>query len=102
MIQVTEQRKGIAEASQSVPIALTAFSGDQIEGMHAEKISDIGLQTPNVRLQYVGTLPGVANFTIRGMGFLASTAAVDPTVSVIVDGVTLGSTYGALLDILYI
>ncbi|NIB42659.1 TonB-dependent receptor [Pseudomaricurvus alkylphenolicus] len=97
-ITVTAQKKSNAEALQDVPIAISAFSGSQVEAMHAEKLSDIGVMAPNVRLQNVGTLPGVANFTMRGMGFLASTAAVDPTVSVIVDGVTLGSTYGAQMD----
>lgn len=97
-IVVTATKKARAEELQRVPIAITAFGQRQIENMFATNISDIAQLAPNVRLQPVGSVPGVANFTIRGMGINTSVVSDEPTVGVVLDGVYLASNYGALVD----
>jgi outer membrane receptor protein involved in Fe transport len=47
----------------------------------------------------VGTIPGYANFTIRGVGINTSIPSVEPAVGVFVDGIYLGMSAGAVLDL---
>ncbi len=97
-VLVTAQKKGSAERLQEVPIAISAFSGKQIDALFAETINDIGKTAPNVGLQEVGTYPGIANFSVRGMGLASSLASDEPTVGTIVDGMYLGVNFGVTLD----
>ena len=53
---------------------------------------------PNVQLDDVATIAGVANFSIRGLGINSSIPSIDPTVGVFVDGMYMGITSGVLLD----
>jgi outer membrane receptor protein involved in Fe transport len=55
---------------------------------------------PNVRLDDAGAFPGVANYTIRGMGFNSTIASVEPTVGTFVDGIYIGANLGGLQDTL--
>ena len=45
-----------------------------------------------------GTVKGVANFSIRGLGANSSIPTIDPTVGLFVNGVYYGSNVGAVLD----
>ena len=67
-VYVTAQKKSVAEAVQDVPIAISAYSGRKIEAMFAVDLTDIGFTAPNVQLTPQGTVPGTANFSIRGWG----------------------------------
>lgn len=99
-VMVTAQKKSGAENVQDVPIAITAVSGEKIEAMHAVTLTDIGLITPNANLAPVGTVPGVANFVIRGMGTVGqSVPSSDPAVGVIMDGISYGTIYGVVTDL---
>ena len=53
---------------------------------------------PGVKLDSVGTMPGYANFTIRGQGVNSSIPTIDPTVGVFVDGIYLGVQAGLVVD----
>lgn len=99
-IVVRARKKSAAESAQDVPIALAAVSGVQIEAMHAQDLTDIGMTMPNVRLDDGGAFPGVSNYTIRGMGFNSTIASVEPTVGTFVDGIYIGATLGGLQDTL--
>lgn len=97
-ITVTARKKSAAERAQDVPIALSAVSGAQIEALHQQTLTDVGQTMPNVRLDDAGAFPGVANFTIRGMGFNSTIASVEPTVGTFVDGIYLGVNMGGVID----
>ena len=56
------------------------------------------LQRAERSLESVGTTPGYANFSIRGLGINSSIPSIDPTVGVFVDGVYLGVSAGVLFD----
>ena len=96
-IVVTARKQG-AESVQRVPIAITAIDTTFIKQAQATSIVDVGRLAPNVQLQTAGTWPGVANFTIRGMAYNNSLRTLDPTVSIIVDGMPYGDSMGTLLD----
>ncbi|MEM7708726.1 MAG: TonB-dependent receptor [Pseudomonadota bacterium] len=97
-IVVTAEKRDVARSAQDAPIAVNVLSGDAIEALQLDSVIDIGNTQPNVRLQSVGTVPGVANFSIRGIGLNSSVPSDEPTVGVVVDGVPLAATYGAYLD----
>lgn len=97
-IVTTARKRSKAEAVQDVPVAVTAYGAAQIEALFVKKLEDLSYVMPNVQLESVGTFPGVQNFSIRGQGINSSIPSVDPTVGVFVDGIYLGTTYGAVID----
>ena len=99
-ILVTARKRSVAESVQDVPIAISAFSGEQIDATFAVTLTDIGLITPNSNFAAVGTLPNVANFAIRGMGTVGqSIPSADPAVGVVQDGVAFGTIFGVVTDL---
>ncbi len=97
-VLVTARKRGQAESVQDVPLAVTAFGAEQLEGRHVEDLQGLSFSTPNVMLDDVGTQKGVANFTIRGLGINSSIPSVDPTVGTFVDGMYMGINGGTVLD----
>ncbi len=97
-IMVTARKR--EEASQQVPVAITAYSGDQIEALKVRTLDDLSVSMPNVAMDDVGTTRGVANFSIRGLGLNSSIPAIDPTVGVFIDGVYLGLAAGTVIDMM--
>lgn len=97
-IVVTATKKANAQNVQDVPIAVTAFGSEQLESQHVRTLDNLGYSAPNVQLDDVGTAPGFANFSIRGLGINSSIPSIDPTVGVFVDGVYMGISAGILFD----
>src|SRR5688572_4479041 len=97
-VLVTARKRTTAEAAQDVPIALTAFSGDQLESRETRTLQDLSFSIPNVALDDIGTQRGTANFTIRGLGINSSIPSIDPAVGTFVDGMYLGVNLGVVLD----
>ena len=98
-IVVTGTKRGKGEVLQEAAVSATALGENQIRSLHASNISDLGATAPNVQLRPEGaTVPGTANFFIRGTGVVGSVPSDDPAVAVVVDGVPLGTTIGVLTD----
>jgi iron complex outermembrane receptor protein len=97
-IVVTASKKADAENVQDVPFAVTAFGAKQLEDQHVRSLDDLSFSAPNVQLEDVGTSPGYANFSIRGLGINSSIPSIDPTVGVFVDGIYMGVSAGILFD----
>lgn len=83
---------------QDVPVAVTAFGADQLDALNYSNLQSLTYSMPNVQLEDIGTSPGVANFSIRGVGINSSIPSVDPTVGVFIDGMYLGINGGVLTD----
>lgn len=98
-VVVTAQKKTTAEGLQSVPIAVSAFSGSQLEAAFAEDLKDVGNMAPNVMLRETRTVPGTAAFYIRGSGTGQSIQSYQPAVGVFTDGIYLGLTSGSIPDV---
>ncbi|HYD73090.1 MAG TPA: TonB-dependent receptor plug domain-containing protein, partial [Candidatus Binatia bacterium] len=96
-IVVTATKRGDALA-QDIPLAITAYSGEQLQALNFQDLQSLTYTMPNVQLEDVGTARGVANFTIRGIGINSSIPSVDPAVGVFVDGVYMGINSGVLAD----
>lgn len=97
-IVVTATKRGQAENVQAVPFAVTAFGTKQLDDQHVRNLQNLSYSAPNVQLESVGTSPGYANFSIRGLGITSSIPSIDPTVGVFVDGIYLGISAGVLFD----
>ena len=96
-IVVTARRR--AESLQDVPIAVTAFSGAQLEREGAIDITDIGDTTPNVTLETSrGTNTTLTAF-IRGVGQQDPVAGFEQGVGIYLDDVYLNRPQAAVLDI---
>jgi iron complex outermembrane receptor protein len=96
-IVVTARRRN--EVLQDVPIAVTAYSAEQLERQGALDITDIGDTTPNVNLETSrGTNTTLTAF-IRGVGQQDPVAGFEQGVGIYLDDVYLNRPQGALLDI---
>ena len=95
-IVVTATKRGQASNVQDVPFAVTAFGAQQLEDQHFTTVQSLSYNMPNVQLNAVGTTPGYANFSIRGLGINSSIPSIDPTVGVFMDGVYLGVSAGVV------
>jgi iron complex outermembrane receptor protein len=98
-ILVTATKKADAENVQDVPLAVTAYGADQLDALKVRDLQSLSYAMPNVQLDDLGTVKGIANFSIRGLGINSSIPSIDPTVGVFVDGVYLGVNMGVVLDI---
>ncbi|GIK50130.1 MAG: TonB-dependent receptor [Alphaproteobacteria bacterium] len=96
-IVITATKRGDALA-QDVPLAVTAYSAEQLQALNFQDLQSLTYTMPNVQLEDVGTARGVANFSIRGIGINSSIPSVDPAVGVFVDGMYLGINAGVLAD----
>ena len=97
-IVVTARRT--SENLQSVPVAITAFSGEQLQQQNARRVSDVAILTPGLQINYSTATPAGAIFTIRGQVNQDPIANQDPSVGVYVDGMYWARAYGANADLL--
>ncbi|TDG12149.1 TonB-dependent receptor [Seongchinamella unica] len=96
--EVTVTARKREESSQDVPLSVTAFNSDQVEALKIRDLSNMSVGMPNVSLEDSGTVRGVANFSIRGLGIASSIPSIDPTVGVFSNGVYLGMNWGVIFD----
>lgn len=98
VITITATKRPEGADVQDVPIAVTAYSADQLAALQFRDISSLSYLIPNVQLEDIGTAPGIANFSIRGMGVNSSIPGNDPTVGYFVDGMYYGINAGVVID----
>jgi len=97
-VVVTARKRG-EENVQDVPLSVTAYGADQIDALKVRDIESLSFTMPNVALDDIGTVAGVANFSIRGVGINSSIISIDPTVGVFIDGIYLGVNSGVVHDV---
>ena len=96
-IVVTARRRN--ELLLDVPVAVTAYSGEQLERQGAIDITDVGDTTPNVTLETSrGTNTTLTAF-IRGVGQQDPVAGFEQGVGIYLDDVYLNRPQAAVLDI---
>ena len=98
-IVVTARKR--EENLQDAPIAVSAFSGDALDFRGITEIGKLDQFVPNLVLNESTTYSNVTNAAvyIRGIGQNDFTPVIDPGVGIYVDGVYLGRSVGAVLDI---
>lgn len=89
------------ENLQDAPIAVSAFSGEALDFRGVSEIGRLDQFVPNLVLNESTTYSNVSNAAvyIRGIGQNDFTPVIDPGVGIYVDGVYLGRSVGAVLDL---
>jgi iron complex outermembrane receptor protein len=93
------------ENLQETPIAISAFKGAELEARGAADLSAVESLAPNVHFstsQPTSGLSGATAVFIRGIGQRDFTINVDPAVGIYFDGVYVGRSIGALMDLVEI
>ncbi len=94
-IVVTAQRR---EANiQDVPIAMSAFSEEQLRNMNANGMKEIAWNTPNLVYEKGVTLNSAT--IIRGVAPISGSAGSDPTVAYYIDEVYQGGGVSSNFDL---
>ncbi|MDK2768103.1 MAG: TonB-dependent receptor [Sphingomonas sp.] len=96
-IVVTARRR--EETLISVPIAITAYSGAQLERSGAIDITDLGNTTPNVTLENSRATNSTLSAFIRGIGQQDPVSGFEQGVGIYLDDVYLNRPQAAVLDI---
>lgn len=86
-IVVTAQRR--REAAQDVPVAISAFSGDQLQAQGVSSTADLGQFVPNLAASNNTGIGSANTYFMRGLGNSDSFATVDSPVGTYVDDIYL-------------
>ncbi|MET0371781.1 MAG: TonB-dependent receptor [Sphingobium sp.] len=90
----------VAENQQDVPVAITAFSGQQLQEQSALRVADIQRLTPGLYIREAQSTNTAATFSMRGQVQTDVLATLDPSVGVYVDGLYWARAYGINSDLL--
>jgi iron complex outermembrane receptor protein len=96
-IVVTAQKR--SENLQTVPISVSAVSGETLARQNITNITGLANSLPNVQINVFPNSPDSAIFSIRGVGTSDADPYVGTTVSVVVDGAVVGVNTAALLSL---
>ena len=96
-IIVTAQRR--EESLQDTPIAITAFTANQLEDLGAFDVTRIGNFAPNVTIEKQPGANSNMGVRIRGFGEGETSLLANPKVGVYIDGVYMSKTVGGVFDI---
>ncbi|MDR7103640.1 TonB-dependent receptor [Croceicoccus sp. BE223] len=96
VIVVTAQKR--EQNLQDVPISVAAIGEDLLEKSQFSEIDQISTISPSVNFQ-AGFTPGATNFNIRGVGSYAFTGGIQPSVSLVIDGVPLARAGEFVTDV---
>ena len=98
VVVVQGTKKAAGEDLQKTPVAVSAFGEEQIDALFVRDIQGLSFTIPNVQLEDIGTIPGTANFSIRGVAVNSSIPSIDPAVALVYDGVPLAINTGVIFD----
>ncbi len=100
-VVVTAQKR--SQNIQTVPIAISAFTSQQLRQQNITSLAALSAQTPGVQLDAGAPFSGdssVLSASIRGIGQSDFAINVNPAVGVYLDGVYLARTVGANVNLL--
>lgn len=95
-ITVTSQKR--VERLNEVPVAVSVLREDQINSAFANNIESLQALVPSVSFRKGNTTRNSA-ITIRGIGTISFSVAAEPSVSTVVDGVVMGRSGQAFVDL---
>jgi iron complex outermembrane receptor protein len=92
--QITVTARKVEENLQTTPVAVTAFTGAELEGHGVVEIADISLQTPSLRWEDVPSGGVSPTITLRGIQQTNPLITADGSVAVYLDEVYTGRLTG--------
>ncbi|KQM17338.1 TonB-dependent receptor [Novosphingobium sp. Leaf2] len=87
-----------SETLQDTPVAITAVSAAMLENKASANIGDLQGAAPGLLITQQNSGAQAANISIRGLTYADIEKSQTPTVGVVVDGVTIGTSTGQLQD----
>ena len=96
-IVVTARRR--PESLEKVPIAVSVLDGDRLRADSLRDMVNIARVVPSLSYRPGSSSRGQA-LALRGVGTVSTSAAVEPSVAVVVDGVVIGRRGQAVMDFL--
>jgi len=96
-VTVTATRR--AASLQSVPVAVSVVSGEQLERSNRTAIDTVVQEVPSATFRQQGGNKDSTIF-VRGIGTISTSPGVEPTVSTVVDGVVYARPGQATIDLL--
>ena len=87
------------ELMQEVPVAGTVFSAAELRNQSVQDLFDIQFQVPNLQITPFPAVNADASISIRGQSQFEPVITLDPAVGIYLDGVYLGRSTGALLNL---
>ena len=97
--EVTVTARFREESLNSVPIALSVISGDQVSARNLNNLQDISTAVPTVDFR-AGASNKDRTVFVRGVGTISTSPGVEPSVSTVLDGVVLGRPGQSTLDLM--
>lgn len=95
-ITVTAQKR--VERLSEVPVAVSVLRSEQIDSAFANNVEGLQALVPSVSFRKGNTTRNSA-LTVRGIGTISFSVAAEPSVSTVVDGVVLGRSGQAFVDL---
>ena len=99
--EVVVTARKIEESLQEIPVAVTTFSGQELERRQIESADYLNQVVPNLNFDGAAPVSGVnsaASIYIRGIGQNDFVPTIDPGVGLYVDDVYLARSAGSVID----
>lgn len=96
-ITVTARKR--EETLQNVPVAVTAFTAENLDRLNVRDLGDLDAQVPNLTIYAARGSNSTLTAYIRGVGQSDPLWGVDPGVGIYMDDVYIARPQGALLDV---
>lgn len=96
-VKVTAQKR--EEKLQDVPIAVTAFSKNQLQARGIETIADLNALAPGLQISKSPANDSISQISIRGNAQINPAIYWDPAVGIYLDGVYLGKSQGSVFEV---
>ncbi len=97
-IVVTAQKR--AENLQTVPMSVTAVSGDQITARQIYDPSQLQFIAPSLQIKSFNAAIGATNFSVRGVGTMSFANSIEASVTTVIDGVAMGRPEMGIMNFL--
>lgn len=99
-VTVTAQKR--TESAQDVPVAVSAFTADNLEAMGVQDFGDLAKASPSLTISSTGGNSNENPVSLRGIGTYAYSVGIESSVALIVDDVPVprsGAFFSSLNDV---
>lgn len=98
--EITVTARKVEESLQTAPVAVSAFTGEDLQLRAVTSLDDVSRYAPNVEF-FASGISGKnsGQVYIRGVGQFDYLLSTDPGVGIYVDGVYLARSLGSILDL---
>lgn len=96
--EVTVTAQKFAQTAQSVPLAISAFSADELENRRAFNLEDLKYLVPSLSLEQNLSNSGTPKIFMRGIGQANSAFSFDSPIGIYVDDVYYAKEVGSMVD----